>query len=58
MQPEHEQMYRERLKRREIEEAIEAENIAAFIASGGYRGPDYNPTGSIDGDNGKPSKST
>jgi len=40
--PEEEQpKYLARLERRKKQEAFEAENIAEFIASGGYKGPDY-----------------
>lgn len=49
MQPEHATMYQELLKRREVEEAIEAENIASFIADGGYLGSAYGGTGVSDG---------
>ena len=45
MKPEHEQMYRDRLKRREIEEKFEEQNIADFIAAGGYDAVEYGKTG-------------
>jgi hypothetical protein len=46
-------MYLELLKRRQMEEAIEAENIAAFVAAGGYKSSAYGGTGIADRDRGK-----
>jgi hypothetical protein len=53
MLPEHTQRYLDLLKRRQIEETIEAENIAAFVAAGGYNGAAYGGTGIADGERGR-----